>query len=95
MVYLVIDMDIDDILLLYLCTLCLLYHTSLFPYFALYWTYIGMTFFFGLSGDIWDAVVYASQDVTALTLMAVYTFLAYIAINFHMALVQEFGGERL
>ena len=25
-------------------------------------------------------------------LVAVYTFLAYIAINFHMSLVQEFGG---
>jgi len=24
--------------------------------------------------------------------MAIYTFLAYIAISFHMALVQEFGG---
>ena len=51
-----------------------------------------MSFFFGLSGDLYAAVLYAYEDNYALLLMAIYTFLAYIAINFHMALVQEFGG---
>ena len=51
-----------------------------------------MSFFFGLSGDLYAAVLYAYEDTYALLLMAIYTFLAYIAINFHMALVQEFGG---
>ena len=55
---------------------------------------IGMSFFFGLSGDLYAAVLYAYEDNYALLLMAVYTFLAYIAINFHMALVQEFGGMK-
>lgn len=52
----------------------------------------GMTFFFTLSGDLQQAVTYALNDSYAMILMVIYTFLAYIAINFHMALVQEFGG---
>jgi len=52
----------------------------------------GMTFFFTLSGDLQEAFTYASNDTYATVLMVIYTFLAYVAINFHMALVQEFGG---
>lgn len=52
----------------------------------------GMTFFFTLSGDLQEAFTYAFNDTYALLLMVIYTFLAYVAINFHMALVQEFGG---
>lgn len=51
-----------------------------------------MTFFFTLSGDLQEAVSYTLNDNYALMIMTSYTFLAYIAINFHMALVQEFGG---
>jgi adenosine 3'-phospho 5'-phosphosulfate transporter B3 len=52
----------------------------------------GMTLFFGLSGDLQTAFTYAFNNSYAMSIMAIYTFLAYIAINFHMALVQEFGG---
>jgi solute carrier family 35 (adenosine 3'-phospho 5'-phosphosulfate transporter), member B3 len=51
-----------------------------------------MTFAFTLSGDIPEAFTYAFANPHALYLMVVYTFLAYIAITFHMALVKEFGG---
>lgn len=51
-----------------------------------------MTLTFSLSGDLQSAFLYAYNSPRALGLMAVYTFLAYIAIAFHMALVQEFGG---
>ena len=51
-----------------------------------------MTFFFGLSGDLQEAFTYAFSSSQAMVLMAIYTTLAYVAINFHMALVQEFGG---
>ena len=44
------------------------------------------------TGDLQNAFGYALSNPHALTLMVVYTFLAYIAITFHMALVQEFGG---
>ena len=43
-------------------------------------------------GDLQTAFGYALSNPHALTLMIIYTFLAYIAITFHMALVQEFGG---
>jgi hypothetical protein len=45
-----------------------------------------------LIGDLQQAVGYALANPNALLLMVIYTFLAYIAITFHMALVQEFGG---
>ncbi len=51
-----------------------------------------MTVAFTLSGDIPEAVSYALANPNALYLMVIYTFLAYIAITFHMALVKEFGG---
>ena len=53
---------------------------------------IAMTFFFLLSGDLQIAFAYALNDSYAFFLMSIYTFLAYIAINFHMAMVQEYGG---
>lgn len=51
-----------------------------------------MTAAFTVTGDIPHAISYASTNPHALFLMALYTFLAYIAISFHMALVKEFGG---
>lgn len=53
---------------------------------------IGMTVTFTLTGDLQEAVLYIADDYYALGLMAFYTFLAYVAITFHMSLVQEFGG---
>ena len=51
-----------------------------------------MTVSFSVTGDLQEAFAYATANPHALFLMAIYTFLAYIAIAFHMALVQEFGG---
>jgi solute carrier family 35 (adenosine 3'-phospho 5'-phosphosulfate transporter), member B3 len=51
-----------------------------------------MTVAFGSTGDLTTAVSYALANPHALFLMTVYTFMAYIAITFHMALVKEFGG---
>lgn len=51
-----------------------------------------MTFFFSLSGDLQAAFSYAMANPHALLLLTCYTFLAYVAITFHMALVKEFGG---
>lgn len=53
---------------------------------------VAMTGAFSASGDLPNAVNYALANPHALVLMTVYTFLAYIAITFHMALVKEFGG---
>eukprot|EP01040_Poterioochromonas_malhamensis_P013805 gene13805-15225_t len=53
---------------------------------------IFMTIAFSSSGDLQEAVSYSLNNPHALILMIVYTFLAYIAITFHMALVKEFGG---
>ena len=47
---------------------------------------------FTVTGDIPQAISYAYSNPHALFLMTLYTFLAYIAISFHMALVKEFGG---
>eukprot|EP01039_Chlorochromonas_danica_P010651 gene10651-11811_t len=51
-----------------------------------------MTIAFTASGDLPLAFAYATANPHALFLLVVYTFLAYIAITFHMALVKEFGG---
>ena len=51
-----------------------------------------MTVFFSATGDLQKASAYAFANPHALLLMTVYTFLAYIAITFHMALVKEYGG---
>jgi adenosine 3'-phospho 5'-phosphosulfate transporter B3 len=54
--------------------------------------FLFMTIAFTISGDIPEAFSYAFANPHAFYLMTVYTFLAYIAITFHMALVKEFGG---
>lgn len=41
-----------------------------------------------MSGDLQKAVIYATNDPYAAAILLVYTFLAYIAIMFHMSLVQ-------
>lgn len=51
-----------------------------------------MTTAFTISGDLPAAVAYAGANPHALVLLIVYTFVAYIAITLHMALVEEFGG---
>jgi len=53
---------------------------------------MAMTVTFTATGDLQEAFGYALANPNALILMAIYTFLAYIAITFHMALVKEFGG---
>lgn len=55
-------------------------------------TLAAMTLGFTITGDLPQAFAYAFANPSALYLMTVYTFLAYIAITFHMALVKEFGG---
>jgi solute carrier family 35 (adenosine 3'-phospho 5'-phosphosulfate transporter), member B3 len=51
-----------------------------------------MTIAFIPTGDLPVAFNYAMANPYALQLFIIYTFLAYIAITFHMALVKEFGG---
>lgn len=51
-----------------------------------------MTIFLSLTGELQEALTYALSNRHALLTMLLYTFLAYIAISFHMALVQEYGG---
>lgn len=51
-----------------------------------------MTGAFTLTGDLQDAMAYALANPNALFLLSIYTVIAYIAITYHMALVQEFGG---
>lgn len=51
-----------------------------------------MTVVFSLSGDLPDAFNYMMANPQTLSIFLVYTFLAYIAITFHMTLVKEFGG---
>lgn len=53
---------------------------------------IAMSVSFTATGDLQEAFSYAFANPRALFLMTIYTFLAYIAITFHMALVKEFGG---
>jgi adenosine 3'-phospho 5'-phosphosulfate transporter B3 len=53
---------------------------------------IAMTIAFTASGDLPAALAYALANSYALSLLVVYTFVAYIAITFHMSLVKEFGG---
>lgn len=53
---------------------------------------IAMTVAFSISGDLQAGFGYALANPVAMKYMVVYTFLAYIAITFHMALVKEFGG---
>jgi adenosine 3'-phospho 5'-phosphosulfate transporter B3 len=61
-------------------------------YFTNLLTLASMTTFFTMTGDIQEAVSYALLNRHAMAIMSLYTFLAYIAISFHMTLVQEYGG---
>lgn len=61
-------------------------------FFTNLFTLTAMTFSFSLSGDLQYAFAYATANPHAMWLMIVYTFIAYIAITYHMALVKEFGG---
>src|SRR5690606_16269002 len=47
---------------------------------------------FTFTGDLPAALSYALANTQALFLMLIYTVIAYVAITYHMALVQEFGG---
>ncbi len=51
-----------------------------------------MTAAFSFTGDLPNAITYALANPHALLLMSIYTVVAYVAITYHMALVQEFGG---
>jgi adenosine 3'-phospho 5'-phosphosulfate transporter B3 len=51
-----------------------------------------MTMGFSISGDLQHAFTYAFANPHALFLMTIYTFLAHIAIGFHMTLVKHYGG---
>jgi adenosine 3'-phospho 5'-phosphosulfate transporter B3 len=53
---------------------------------------VAMSGAFTMTGDLPTAFSYAMANTKAFFIMTVYTFLAYIAITFHMALVKEFGG---
>jgi adenosine 3'-phospho 5'-phosphosulfate transporter B3 len=53
---------------------------------------VAMTVAFTASGDLPAALAYALANPQAMLLLIVYTFVAYIAITFHMALVEGFGG---
>ena len=55
-------------------------------------TFVGMSVAFTATGDIQSAIGYAYNNLTCAYAMTAYTFVAYIAISFHMALVQEYGG---
>ena len=44
------------------------------------------------SGDLQKTIFYAMEHQYSAAIMLTYTFMAYIAIMFHMTLVQEFGG---
>lgn len=55
-------------------------------------TLTAMSISFSLSGDLQYAFSYATANPHAMWLLIAYTFIAYIAITFHMALVKDFGG---
>lgn len=47
---------------------------------------------FTATGDLPTAFAYMFANSHAFFIMTIYTFMAYVAITFHMALVKEFGG---
>lgn len=51
-----------------------------------------MTLYLAYTGDLGTGVSFAFSSTQHLLIMGAYTLLAYVAINFHMSLVQEFGG---
>jgi len=57
-----------------------------------FFTLICMTLTTYLSGDLVGIMVHATRDHQLALYMAVYTFIAYIAISCHMSVVKRFGG---
>jgi len=55
-------------------------------------TLIAMTVTTYLSGDLMGTISYAKNNSKLCQYLAVYTFVAYIAISFHMSIVKRFGG---
>ena len=50
------------------------------------------TSYFAYTGELQQATAYTFGDSHALSVLTVYTVIAYIAISFHMRLVNEFGS---
>lgn len=61
-------------------------------FFTNFFTLICMTVTTFLSGDLVGIVLHAARDRQLAIYMAVYTFVAYIAISIHMTVVKRFGG---
>ena len=61
------------------------YYTNVF-------TLVAMTVTTLLSGDLLGLIAFAKGNQKLLAFMAVYTFVAYIAISVHMNVVKRFGG---
>ena len=53
---------------------------------------VAMTVMFFSTGELSKALVYALANPHCLYLLIIYTFLAYVAIMFHMKLIKEFGA---
>lgn len=51
-----------------------------------------MLFSLALSGDLWGAWSVAKSDGVAAWYMLIYASVSYVAISFHMTVVQRFGG---
>lgn len=55
-------------------------------------TLIAMTLTTTVSGDLFGLIAFAQTSRLACIYMAIYTFIAYIAISIHMTVVRRFGG---
>lgn len=66
------------------------YILSIYFNFHIYLKYI--LIFLKFLGDLFTGINYALTNPHAFYLMSIYTFLAYIAISFHMTLVKEYGS---
>lgn len=53
---------------------------------------VAMTVTFYSTGELSEALVYTLANPHCLYLLIIYTFLAYIAIMYHMTLIKEFGA---
>lgn len=61
-------------------------------FFTNFFTLICMTITTYISGDLVGILQFAIKDHQLAIYMGVYTFIAYIAISFHMSVVKRFGG---
>lgn len=61
-------------------------------FFTNIFTLIAMTATTLMSGDLFGLVAFAKTNHTLCIYMAVYTFVAYVAISIHMNIVKKFGG---